>query len=369
MGPMIEKLIVDARSLSRPIDGIGRVVHEVFRAMSEMPEPPEGIFLAPPGAKWPFPAPNHWKLIGSGELGRQNATLGWMTHAGFAARRYGCDACLGATMLAPGLPRRIRQTVIAHDLIWRVNPRWFSFRNRIWFKETAEWSFHRADCIIAVSNSTKRDLIEYLHIAEDRIRVVPLGVNPPAETEASVQPSKRYTNSGKRLLVCVSSFEPRKNIAGLIRACSALPSEVREQFELVLVGKKPGYGRNELESALSEATISYRITGNISETELQNLYAAAYSFVYPSLYEGFGLPVLEAMSHGVPVIAGNNSSLPEVMGNAGILCDTANQEELGRRIQELLASPETADRLGMEGKLRSEQFSWKRTAAGVLAAL
>jgi alpha-1,3-rhamnosyl/mannosyltransferase len=362
-------VIVDARSLSRPIDGIGRVVHEVLRAMSEMPEPPEGVFLAPPGAKWPFPAPNHWKLISSGELGRQNATLGWMALAGFAARRYGCDACLGATMLAPGLPKRVRQAVIAHDVTWRVNPRWFSFRNRVWFKETAERSFHRANNIIAVSNATKRDLIEYLHIAEDRIRVVPLGVNPPAETQGRVQPSKRFTNSGKRLLLCVSSFEPRKNIAGLIRACSALPSEVREQFELVLVGKKSGYGRDELESALGEATMPYRITGKISESELHELYAAAYAFIYPSLYEGFGLPVLEAMAHGVPVIAGNNSSLPEVLGDAGILCDTTNQEELGWRIHGLLASPEMADRLGLEGKLRSKQFSWKSTAAGVLASL
>jgi glycosyltransferase involved in cell wall biosynthesis len=366
---MIDKMIVDARSLSRPIDGIGRVVHEVFRAMSEMPEPPAGIFLAPPGAQWPFPAPNHWKLIGSGQLGRRNATLGWMAHAGFAARRYGCDACLGPTMLAPGLPRRVRQAVIAHDLTWRVNPRWFSLRNRVWFKETAEWSFHRADTIIAVSNSTKRDLIKYLHIAEDRIRVVPLGVNPPTETQRRVQPSKRSTSSGKRLLLCVSSFEPRKNIAGLIRACSALPAEVREQFELILVGGKPAYGRDELESAFSAATIPYRITGKISESELRELYAAAYAFIYPSLYEGFGLPVLEAMAHGVPVIAGNNSSLPEVLGDAGILCDTANQEELRWRIQELLGSPETADRLGSQGQLRSRQFSWKSTAAGVLALL
>ncbi len=362
-------VIVDARSFSRPVDGIGRVVHEVFRAMSEMPEPPEGVFLAPPGAKWPFPAPSHWKLIGSGELGRQSATLGWMALAGIAARRYGCDACLGATMLAPGFPRRIRQAVIAHDLTWRVNPRWFSFRDRVWFKETAERSFHRANSIIAVSNATKRDLIEYLHIAEDRIRVVPLGVNPPAETQERVHPSKRFTNSGKRLLLCVSVFEPRKNLAGLVRACSALPSEVREQFELVLVGRKSGYGWDELKAALGEATIPYRITGKISESELHKLYAAAYAFIYPSLYEGFGLPVLEAMAHGVPVIAGNNSSLPEVLGDAGILCDTTNQEELGWQIQGLLASPEMADRLGLQGKLRSKQFSWKSTAAGVLASL
>lgn len=366
---MIENVIVDARSFSRPIDGIGRVVHEVFRAMSEMPESPEGIFLAPPGARWPFPAPSHWKLIGSGELGRQNATLGWMALAGFAARRYGCDACLGPTMLAPGLPRRVRQAVIAHDIAWRVNPRWFSLRNRVWFRQTAEWSFRRPNTIIAVSNATKRDLIEYLHIAEDRIRVVPLGVNPPAETEEWVQPGRRFTNSGKRLLLCISSFEPRKNIPCLIRACSALPSQVREQFELVLVGSKSGYGWDELKATLGEATIPCRITGKIGESELQALYAAAYAFIYPSLYEGFGLPVLEAMAHGVPVIAGNNSSLPEVLGNAGILCDTTNQEELGSRIQELLASPEMADRLGSQGKFRSEQFSWKSTAAGVLASL
>ena len=366
---MIEKLIVDARSLSRPIDGIGRVVHEVFRAMSEMPEAPQGVFLAPPGAKWPFPAPSRWKLIGSGELGRQNATLGWVAHARFAARQYGCDACLGATMLAPGLPRRVRQAVIAHDLTWRVNPRWFPFHSRVWFKETAERSFHRADSIIAVSNATKRDLMEYLHIAEDRIRVVPLGVNPPRETQERVQPSKRFTKAGKRLLLCVSCFEPRKNITGLVRACSALPLDVREQIELVLVGRESGYGWNELKFALGEATIPYRITGKISDSELDTLYAGAYAFIYPSLYEGFGLPVLEAMAHGVPVIAGNNSSLPEVLGDAGILCDTTNREELGWRIQGLLASPEMADGLGLQGKLRSRQFSWKSTAAGVLASL
>jgi glycosyltransferase involved in cell wall biosynthesis len=144
---------------------------------------------------------------------------------------------------------------------------------------------------------------------------------------------------------------------------------VREQFELVLVGKKSGYGWDELKATLDEAKFPYRITGWISESELRELYAAAYAFIYPSLYEGFGLPVLEAMAHGLPVIAGNNSSLPEVLGDAGILCDTANQEELGWQIQRLLTSPEIADRLGLQGKLRSKQFSWKNTAAGVLASL
>jgi glycosyltransferase involved in cell wall biosynthesis len=359
------RMIVDARGLNRKIDGIGRVMRELFRAMSTVADAPAGVFVAGEGAEWPFEAPKDWLLQGNGYWGGKSATLGWLTKAPTLARRFNCDICFGMTVSALFLPANAKTVVVAHDVIWRIRPEWFSLANRILHNEIVERSIRNADLVIAVSQSTKRDVISILGVPEDRVKVAYLGVTDSLADTELPKPSARVLASGKRMLLCVSSFDPRKNIARLVRACNMLPTSIQSSIELVLVGTPLPYGGEELADEIQKANFSLRITGKVSDKELQSLYSQAYAFIYPSLYEGFGLPVLEAMSNGVPVIAGNNSSLPEVVGNAGILCNVEKVEEIYEHLLRLLEAQEQADSFGELGKKRSSQFTWKEAAEAV----
>jgi glycosyltransferase involved in cell wall biosynthesis len=366
---MTSRMIVDARGLNRKIDGIGRVMRELFQAMSILPDVPEGVFVAGQGAKWPFEVPDGWHLEGNGYIGRKSATLGWLTKAPVLARQYDCNICFGMTLSAPFLPQRTKKVVIAHDVIWRVCPEWFSPSNRLLHNYIIEPSLKNADMVIAVSESTKRDVISILHVPEDRIKVVPLGTARDLAATEVKTPSARFTATGKRLLLCVSSFDPRKNISRLLRACNMLPEQTRKNIEVVLVGTPLRYGGEEVAAEIKYAKLPITVTGKITDSELRALYSDAYIFAYPSLYEGFGLPVLEAMSNGIPVLAGNNSSLPEVVGDAGILCDVKNEVEISGHLANIIENPELADALGERGQNRSAQFSWNRAAESVTRLL
>ena len=344
-------------------------MRELFYAMSMLPDAPEGVFVAGKGAAWPFDVSQDWLIAENGWWGGISATFGWMTKAPILARRYGCDVCFGMTVSAPLLPRKMKKVVIAHDVMWRICPEWFSPSNRILHNLLVEPSIKYADLVIAVSQSTKRDVMSIIGVPEERIRVVHLGIADGLIGAETAKPSARFAASGKRMLLCVSSFDPRKNIARLIRACNMLPNSLREAVELVLVGTPLSYGGKELAGEIQGAKFSLTVTGSITDQELRALYSQAYAFIYPSLYEGFGLPVLEAMSNGIPVIAGNNSSLPEVVGDAGILCNVESTEEICEQLLRLLQDPELADSLGALGRSRSAQFTWKNAAESVTKML
>ena len=358
-------MLVDARGLNRKINGLGRVMRELFCAMSALPDAPEGVFVAGKGAAWPFDVSQDWLLAENGYWGGISATLGWLATAPILARRYGCDICFGITVSAPFLPKTMKKVVIAHDVMWRICPKWFSPSNRILHNLLVEPSIKHADLVIAVSQSTKRDVMSIIGVPEERIRVVHLGIADSLVGAEATKPSARFAASGKRMLLCVSSFDPRKNIPRLIRACNMLPDSLRDAIELVLVGTPLPYGGKELADEIQKAKFSLTVTGSITDDELRTFYAQAYAFIYPSLYEGFGLPVLEAMSNGIPVIAGDNSSLPEVVGNAGILCNVENTEEICGQLLRLLENSELADSLGVLGRNRSAQFTWKSAAESV----
>jgi glycosyltransferase involved in cell wall biosynthesis len=171
----------------------------------------------------------------------------------------------------------------------------------------------------------------------------------------------------KPYILFTSTIEPRKNILGLLEAYAALPQELRTSHGLVLVGGK-GWLDSQIHRRLGELRhLDIRLTGYVEDRDLPALYSGASVFVYPSFYEGFGMPPLEAMACGVPVVTSRNSSLPEVVGDAGILIDPGDPAAITQAICEVLGSPARAADLSRRGLERSRAFRWDESARRLAA--
>jgi len=228
----------------------------------------------------------------------------------------------------------------------------------------------QADRIIAISQNTKKDLVEYFNVGDDRIAVIPLAAReefhprPMGEVKAFV--AKRW-GLDKPYLLSVGTVEPRKNLRHLIRVYCGLPEELRNRYPLVIAGGG-GWLSSDIHQWIAEmgAQSSIHFLGYVPASDLPWLYCGATCFVYPSLYEGFGLPALEAMASGIPVITSNTSSLPEVVGDAGLLIDPRSEKELGSAMCKVLSDPGLRQAMSGRGLDRAREFSWEKTAMETL---
>lgn len=222
----------------------------------------------------------------------------------------------------------------------------------------------KVDKIIAISESTKKDVMRLFHIPEDKIEVIYGAADeiyhPIEDPEILKQVRAKYKIPHKFILF-VGIIEPRKNIARLIQAFSILKKKF--EHKLVIVGRK-GWLYDEIFAQVRRSHLGEEVifTGYVPREDLPALYSATELFIYPSLYEGFGLPPLEAMACGTPVITSNVSSLPEVMGEAGILIDPNNVDELSRAIDSVLSDENLREELREKGLRQAKKFSWERCA-------
>jgi glycosyltransferase involved in cell wall biosynthesis len=230
-----------------------------------------------------------------------------------------------------------------------------------------------ADVVIAISEATKRDIITHLGIAEDRIRVVYAGVAPYFQpvTDPGImhQALSALRLTPGEYLLHVGTLEPRKNLRRLIEAYALLLKEASEPVpELILVGAV-GWNYQEILVLVEALALQdkVRYVGRLPAEVLPALYSGARVFVYPSLYEGFGLPPLEAMACGVPVITSNTSSLPEVVGDAGVTVSPTDTVALAEALADLLFDTERRQSLREAGLARARKFSWERAARETLA--
>jgi glycosyltransferase involved in cell wall biosynthesis len=223
------------------------------------------------------------------------------------------------------------------------------FRAR--FAAQAREAAARSDAIIAVSEFTSRQIQELLGVPESRIRVVPHGVDlPPLPEEWNREDT----------ILFVGALQVRKNIDRLVAAFERLPGTWR----LVLAGAAGGYGARAIVERIetSCARSRIRMTGHISRAQLETLFGKARIFAFPSLDEGFGIPVLEAMAFGVPVITSNRSALPEIAGDAALMVDPANVEEIESALRLLMENGNERKELARRGRERAAQFTWTETA-------
>jgi glycosyltransferase involved in cell wall biosynthesis len=229
----------------------------------------------------------------------------------------------------------------------------------------------RAAKIITISESAKADLMEVYQVPGERIAVTPLGVDmrfhPAPDPKLPLLVLDRYRIRPPFVLY-VGNLQPRKNVTALIRAFSALKLRAGIPHRLVIAGRENWLYQDIYDAyERSPAREDIQFTGYVPDQDLVAFYQAAEVFVYPSLYEGFGLPLLEAMACGTPVIAAQTSSLPEVVGDAGFLVNPHDTEELAEVMRRVLLDPALRRQMRDQGLQRAAQYSWRRTAEATLA--
>ena len=292
--------------------------------------------------------------------------LGEQTLLPLMAARAKTDLVHSLASTAP-LWGRFRRVVTVHDLIYARYPDAHAGLREKGMRVLVPAAARRSHRVIVDSLSTRDDLIELLGLAAERIDVVPLGLGAPrrAEPLGETDVRARLRLDGRRVVLSLSAKRPHKNLLALIGALAQIP--VSERPALVLAGYP-----TEHEAQLRERAHTLgldddvRFPGWLSDAEVEGLWAIADAFVFPSLYEGFGLPVLEAMARDVPVACSNASSLPEVAGDAALLFDPHDEAAITDALVRLLADRELADRLRAAGRERVREFTWERTARATI---
>lgn len=267
----------------------------------------------------------------------------------------------------PPEPGGAAYVATVHDLTTVTHPRHHTFLNRWVHRRRLGWIRRHGRRVIAVSRSTEADLLSERLLEAGRIDVVYEARRDDAEPATDPAAVRRRYGIRGRYILTVGTLEPRKNLPRLLRAFERLPPAVRGP-ELVVVGGS-GWRSDRIRQAIarSPARSRIRLPGRVPAPDLASLYAGATVFAYPSLYEGFGLPVLEAMAAGTPVLTSDRSSLPEVAGNAAILVDPTSVDAILDGLIRLLSHDALRARLREAGLERERQFSWEKTARETLA--
>ena len=257
-------------------------------------------------------------------------------------------------------PRTVPIVVTLHDLAFRRDPGQFTRNGRHFFDGAWRRITRDADLVLCSSEATRADAAD-AGIGQDRLRVVPLGVRRVAIPDGAVETLRERIGLPGRYVLHLGTAEPRKNRSALLRAARALPDDVA----IVLAGSR-GWGAD----ADPNLAGSRRVVdlGFVSEPDKHALLAGAAVFCFPSTWEGFGLPVLEAMAHGTPVVTSAGTSLGEVAGDAALLVDPRDDEAIGAALRSVLDDPAVAETLRSAGPGRAASFGWDRTAAATAAA-
>jgi glycosyltransferase involved in cell wall biosynthesis len=284
------------------------------------------------------------------------------------ARRAGCDVVHSLASTAPATGRFARVTTI-HDLNYLVVPEAHFGLRGLGMRALVPLAARRSHRLLTDSQSTRADLVERLHVKPDKVDVVPLGLGR-ASTAVPTPPQElreRLWLTDRPVVLALSAKRPHKNLSGLLDALALIAPERRP------IAVLPGYP-TPYELELRDHAAALDVDGDVrflpwtSEEDVEGLFALASCFVFPSFYEGFGLPVLEAMARGVPVACSDRSSLPEVAGDAAVLFDPADPCAIAAALERLLEDRELAARLAEAGRRRAAEFTWARTAELTLAA-
>ncbi|MDQ3990985.1 MAG: glycosyltransferase family 4 protein [Actinomycetota bacterium] len=264
-----------------------------------------------------------------------------------------------AAMPPPGRGQRLVATV--HDLAFRHYPQLFPPAWRALYRLGTRRAARTAAAVIAVSASTARDLVRHTRVDPDRVHVVPLAASAPAGS-ADPEPALARLRIPRPFVLYMGTLEPRKNLIRLVRGYRRAVMSSGLPHALVLSGPL-GWRHRRLHGEIaSGGPGDVVLTGPVGPEDRDALYRGAELFVYPSLYEGFGLPVLEAMVRGTPTIVSTASSLPEVAGDAAVGVHPRSVTELALAIERVLTDGAEAERLSVAGRARAERFSWRRTA-------
>jgi glycosyltransferase involved in cell wall biosynthesis len=354
MGSGRLRIGVDARAAAEVGAGRGRYVRELVAALLGLEGNHDLILYG--REPWRLPG-TRWRLLATPDPA-------WVLHAGVLAGRE-CDVLLAVNSFLMCAAATVPSVAVVHDL-FGFDRRFASPAGAFAERATLPLAARRTAGFICPSEATCADLVGRLPALSGRTRVVPHGVDPAfGATDPGGVPA-RY-GLEQPYVLAVGTLEPRKNLARLIEAFASLPDRVRAQHRLALAGAR-GSSPERTESLIDSHEEVVPL-GYVPDEDLPGLYAGASVFAYPSLAEGFGLPVLEAMAAGTAVVTSHRSSLPEVAGNAALLVDPEKVQSIRAALLELLTDDARRDELARRGRARAASFTWERTARETLAYL
>ncbi len=285
----------------------------------------------------------------------------------------GVDVFFSPHFLAAPLSKNCRKITVFHDISFLHYPEFFSLKKRYWhFLQNPKKQAKYSDKIIAMSESTKNDIVNFYNIKEEKISVIYSGVDesfkPVSKDNPNLNRVKEKYNLPNNFILYLGTIEPRKNIIGIIEAFEAVRE--KKKISLVISGTF-GWLFDDIIKRAKSSKFSEDIlfVGFINQEDKIYLYNLAKIFVYPSFFEGFGFPPLEAMACGVPVVVSNCSSLPEVVGDAGIMIDPYKPSEIAEALDMILEDEGLSDILKQRGLKQAEKFNWEKTGEETIKIL
>ena len=349
------RIAIDAREIMGGA-GKARYVRELILSLSKIDQ--ENQYFLYAWERPEFTLSANFEFI---ELPKDKIRLLWLRRD-LKARKI--DVFLSPTGYHPVIFSPVKSVLVVHDLAVFVEKHSRpEFKTMMIERLSLPIALRRAKHIIADSENTRQDLMKCFKTKADKITTVLLAPFKLQGKAGSDRLPDKY-------VLFVGTLEPRKNVDGLVRAYASLPDELKKEYPLVLAGRR-GWHTEKIDLAIKETSSKKYIieTGYLSEGDLPALYKMATAFVYPSWYEGFGLPPLEAMSYGVPVICSDTSSLPEVVGDAALQVNPADQAEISSALEKLLTNKALRAKLIEAGRDQAMKFSWEKTARQTLEVL
>jgi len=299
--------------------------------------------------------------------------LGWfLSYDTIALRRY--DVMFFYNFVAFPVRKNTISVVFVHDLSFVNCPQFVSGKNKMYLDKFVPRSIKRANHIITISDSSARQIIEHYKVSSSKISIVTPAIDA---ADYYPRPEKEITAIQKkyklpiRYILYASTLEPRKNVEGILRAYAAMDEKIKKSYGLVLAGGKGWKDESILKTIdeLLSAGENIVQTGYVPDDDLPAIYSGASLFLYPSFYEGFGIPPLEAMACGVPVISADNTSLPEVVGDAGLYVKAEDTDGLTALAERVLTEPKLVASLRAKGLAQAKKFSWEKSATQLLEVL
>lgn len=342
---MTKGIACNTRCLASPLSGVQRYTMELLARFGDTVKPcaPATRLSAMQGHLW------------------EQVVLPWRTHGGLLWS----PANTGPLSVA-------RQVVTVHDMAAVEHPEWVSRKFAAWYGHLLPRLARRVGHIVTISQFSKERILACTGVADHRVTVIPNGVDArfaPAPEPERAEVRRQLGIEDRRYVLSLGSVEPRKNLPTLLKAWRLLADRLPSDVWLVLAGAKGSEAVFRRVQGLDDLPPRVLLAGHVEDRLLPALYSAAECFVYPSLYEGFGMPPLEAMACGTPVIASRAGSLPEVVGACGLLIEPTNPGQICDAIAAVHDDAQLRQRMRMDGPARAAGFTWADCASATLGVL
>lgn len=358
---------IDARTLSNRLTGIGRYTYELSKAILEIPGNHLSLY-SPSVICEDVSEGLKTASIKTGVSCNRLTKMIWsQTKLPLLANRDCIDLFWGPTHRLPRfLNKSIPRVLTIHDLVWLEAPQTMRPLSLFAEKRLMPEAINLADLLMVDSQSTAEGIAKFFPQHIQKIRVVKLGVSELITSPFTVSLSEFAIT--KPYFLFVGTIEPRKNLERLLHAFAILPKFYQDQFSIVIVGGQ-GWGAIDLQAIIKKHSLqkSVKILGYVTDEQLASLYAQARFLAMPSLYEGFGLPLVEAMQYGTPLLTSNAGSMPEVAGDAAVLVNPLSIQSISKALERMLSDDVLLSTLRNNASMQVKSFTWKKCASETMS--